>query len=61
MLTLDTVAACLLISRSSAYKLAQQGRIPGQTAGRHWRFYKDAIVEWLERYPDHGTRKGRKR
>lgn len=42
----------LKISKSTLYKLAQEGRIPGQKVGKHWRFRKDAIDRWLERTPD---------
>jgi excisionase family DNA binding protein len=44
------------VSKSSLYKLAQEGRVPGQKVGRHWRFRKVAIDSWLEDHPE-----GRKR
>jgi excisionase family DNA binding protein len=31
----------------SVYKLAQEGRIPCQKVGRHWRFHKAALDAWL--------------
>ncbi len=30
------------------YKLAQEGRVPAQKFGRHWRFRREAIDRWLE-------------
>ena len=47
VLTLNEVATYLRIPRSTAYKLAQEGKIPGQKVGRHWRFYKVALDGWL--------------
>ena len=35
------------ISRSTLYKLAQEGKLPGQKVDRHWRFHRDAVDEWL--------------
>lgn len=52
VLTIDELAEYLKISKSTLYKLAQEGRIPGQKVGKHWRFRKDAIDRWLERTPD---------
>jgi excisionase family DNA binding protein len=48
VLTIDELADYLRISRSTLYKLAQEGRIPCQKVGRHWRFRKQAIDRWLE-------------
>jgi excisionase family DNA binding protein len=47
VMTLQEVAAYLKIARSTAYKLAQEGKIPGQKVGRHWRFHRDGIDAWL--------------
>jgi len=41
------------LSKSSLYKLAQEGKVPGQKVGRHWRFQKAAIDRWLT---DHDPR-----
>ncbi|MCO6439353.1 MAG: helix-turn-helix domain-containing protein [Phycisphaerae bacterium] len=49
ILTLNELAEYLRLARSTAYKLAQEGKIPGQKVGRHWRFRKDAIDRWLDR------------
>jgi len=39
--------AYLQLPRSTVYKLAQEGRIPGQKVGRHWRFHRPTIEQWL--------------
>lgn len=48
VMTVDQLAAYLQIAKSSLYKLAQEGKLPGQKVGKHWRFKKDAIDRWLE-------------
>jgi len=48
VLTIDELAEYLKIAKSTLYKLAQEGRLPGQKVGRHWRFRKDAIDRWLD-------------
>jgi excisionase family DNA binding protein len=47
VLTIDELAEYLKISKSTLYKLAQEASIPGQKVGKHWRFHKDAIDQWL--------------
>jgi excisionase family DNA binding protein len=46
-MTIDDLAAYLQVSKSSLYKLAQDGRVPGQKVGRHWRFLRTTIDAWL--------------
>lgn len=48
VLTIDETSHYLRIPLSSLYKLAQEGKIPCQKVGRHWRFRKEAIDRWLE-------------
>jgi excisionase family DNA binding protein len=48
VMIISEAAQYLRISSSSLYKLAQEGRIPCQKVGRHWRFRKEAIDRWLE-------------
>jgi len=48
IMTIGETAQYLRISQSSLYKLAQEGRIPCQKVGRHWRFRKASIDRWLE-------------
>jgi excisionase family DNA binding protein len=47
ILTVDETAALLKIPRSSVYKLAQQGKIPAKKVGRHWRFHRLTLVNWI--------------
>ena len=47
VLTIDELAEYLKISKSTLYKLAQKKSIPGQKVGKHWRFHRDAVDEWL--------------
>jgi excisionase family DNA binding protein len=46
-MTIDDLAAYLQVSKSSLYKLAQGGKIPGQKVGKHWRFHRETIDRWL--------------
>lgn len=45
----DHLALYLKLSKSTLYKLAVQGKLPGQKVGKHWRFHKDTIDRWLDR------------
>lgn len=47
VMTIDELADYLKIAKSSLYKLAQNGRLPGKKVGKHWRFHKDLIDRWL--------------
>lgn len=47
VMTIEELAAYLKVSKSTLYKLAQEGKVPGQKVGRHWRFHKDVIDHWL--------------
>jgi excisionase family DNA binding protein len=49
VLTIDELSAYLKIAKSTLYKLAQEGKLPGQKVGRHWRFHKEAVDVWLKR------------
>ena len=51
VLTIVELAEYLKIPKSTLYKLAQEGKIPGQKVGRHWRFRREAIDRWLEQGP----------
>ena len=48
VLTIEDLVLYLKIPKSTLYKLAQEGKLPGQKVGRHWRFRKEAIDRWLE-------------
>jgi len=45
--TIGNLAEYLKISKSTLYKLAQHGKLPGVKVGRHWRFHKNAVDRWL--------------
>lgn len=47
VMTIAELSKYLKISRSTLYKLAQEGKVPGQKVGRHWRFHKLTIDRWL--------------
>lgn len=47
-MTVEQLSVYLQIAKSTLYKLAQEGKVPGQKVGKHWRFKKDAIDRWLE-------------
>ena len=47
VMTIDELAEYLKVSKSSLYKLAQQGKVPGQKVGKHWRFSRQAIDKWI--------------
>lgn len=51
VLTIDELADYLKISKSTLYKLAQDGALPGQKVGKRWRFHRDAIDSWLKNQP----------
>lgn len=43
VMAIDDLAAHPQVSKSTLYKLAQEGKSPGQKVGRHWRFREEAI------------------
>ncbi len=47
ILTVEEAADLLKIPRSSIYKLAQEGKMPAQKVGRHWRFYRPTLLRWI--------------
>jgi len=56
IMTIDGLAEYLKISRSTLYKLVQQGKLPGQKVGKRWRFHREAIDEWLKQHPEKGVK-----
>ena len=59
VLTIDELAEYLKISKSTLYKLVQEGKVPGQKIGRHWRFSRRAIDRWIEREDEDERKTGR--
>lgn len=55
-MTIDALAEYLKISKSTLYKLVQEGKLPGQKLGKRWRFHKEAIDEWLKQHPEKGAK-----
>lgn len=51
ILTVEEISQYLKIPKSTIYKLVREGKIPAQKIGRHWRFRKEAIDNWLEKKP----------
>jgi len=49
VMTIAELSKYLKISRSTLYKLAQEGKLPAQKVGRHWRFHRDTVDEWLRK------------
>lgn len=47
--TIDELVIYLKLPKSTVYKLAQEGEIPGHKVGRHWRFHRETIDAWLKR------------
>jgi len=47
VMTIEQLADYLQIAKSTLYKLAQEGRIPAQKVGKHWRFHRETIDRWI--------------
>lgn len=56
VMSIGELAEYLKISRSTLYKLVQEGRLPGQKLGKRWRFHKKAIDDWLTQHPERGKK-----
>lgn len=61
VLTIEDLADYLKISKSTLYKLAQEGALPGQKVGRHWRFHREAVDQWLRQEPSKPTEQPKRR
>ena len=48
MLTIEELASYLKLSKSTLYKLAQEGKVPGQKVEKYWRFHRAAVDAWLK-------------
>lgn len=46
--TAEEVAVYLRLPQSTVYKLAQDKVLPGFKVGKHWRFRKDTVLEWIK-------------
>ena len=48
ILTIEELHVYLKVPKPTLYTLAQGGRIPAAKIGKHWRFRKADIDEWLD-------------
>lgn len=47
ILTVIEVATFLRVPKSTVYKLARVGELPASKIGKHWRFLRRDIHEWM--------------
>ena len=47
ILTVSDVARFLRVPKSTVYKLARLGELPASKIGKHWRFLRRDIHEWM--------------
>jgi len=47
LMTVKEVAEYLRVSRASVYRLVKERKIPVSRIGKHFRFRKETIDEWL--------------
>lgn len=43
----DEASAWLKIPKSTLYKLCSDGELPAAKVGRHWRFHRETLEQWL--------------
>jgi len=48
-LTAEEVAGILRLPRSTIYKLTSDRVLPAFKVGKHWRFRREAIDEWIRK------------
>ena len=53
--TAEEVSAYLRIPQSTIYKLAQDKVLPGFKVGKHWRFRRETILEWIKVKEEKGS------
>jgi excisionase family DNA binding protein len=54
ILTVMEVARFLRVPKSTVYKLARVGELPSLKIGKHWRFLRRDIHEWMHGRSRHG-------
>ena len=47
VLTAEQLAQLLQVDEKTVRSLAAKGDLPGRKVGRHWRFSRQAVLEWL--------------
>ena len=53
--TAAEVSNYLRIPQSTIYKLAQDKVLPGFKVGKHWRFRRETILEWIKVKEENGS------
>jgi excisionase family DNA binding protein len=53
ILTVTDVARFLRVPKSTVYKLARLGELPASKIGKHWRFLRRDIHDWLRARSQH--------
>jgi excisionase family DNA binding protein len=46
--TAEEISTYLRIPQSTVYKLAQDNVLPGFKVGKHWRFRREKILDWIK-------------
>ena len=54
ILTVKELSVYLKIPKTTIYKLVREGKIPSQKIGRHLRFHREVIEEWMKRGNNNG-------
>jgi excisionase family DNA binding protein len=47
VLTVEQLAELLQVDDKTVRALAAKGELPGRKLGRHWRFSRQAVLDWL--------------
>jgi excisionase family DNA binding protein len=47
VLNADEASTWLKIPKSTLYKLCSEGELPAAKVGRHWRFHRETLEQWL--------------
>ena len=47
VLTVEQLAKLLQVDDKTVRALAAKGELPGRKLGRHWRFSRQAVLDWL--------------
>ena len=55
ILTITEVARFLRVPKSTVYKLARGGELPASKIGKHWRFLRRDIHEWMHSRSKHAA------
>ncbi|MBX3351220.1 MAG: helix-turn-helix domain-containing protein [Nitrospira sp.] len=55
ILTVMEVARFLRVPKSTVYKLARGGELPASKIGKHWRFLRRDIHEWMHSRSKHAA------